>query len=46
MPNFVKIQISKFTKIANFIKFQIFQFQQNLTKNQNSATVVYCNFVI
>ena len=24
-PNFVKIQISKFTKIANFIKFQILQ---------------------
>ena len=45
-PNFAKIQISKFTKIANFIKFQIFQFHQNLTKNQNSATVVYCNFLI
>ena len=56
--NFAEIDkigdISKFEilnpKITKFEilnpKIQNFQFRQNLTKNQNSATVVYCNFVI
>ena len=46
--NFAEIDkigdISKF-EILN-PKIQNFQFRQNLTKNQNSATVVYHNFAI
>ena len=46
--NFAEIDkigdISKF-EILN-PKIQNFQFRQNLTKNQNSATVVYLNFAI
>ena len=41
---------SKFDEITKFEilnpKIQNFQFRQNLTKNQNSATVVYHNFAI
>ena len=36
-------EITKFELILN-PKIQNFQFRQNLTKNQNSATVVYHNF--
>ena len=46
LPKLTKlvIIISKF-EILN-PKIQNFQFRQNLTKNQNSATVVYHNFAI
>ena len=33
-------------KSLSYPKIQNFQFRQNLTKNQNSATVVYHNFAI
>ena len=43
-------EILKFDEITKFEilnpKIQNFQFRQNLTKNQNSATVVYHNFAI
>ena len=51
LPKLTKIgDISKFDEITKFEilnpKIQNFQFRQNLTKNQNSATVVYHNFAI
>ena len=48
MPNFQILSKIKFRSspknlpISSNLKFEIFLFRQNLTKNQNSATVVYC----